>query len=83
MWIRSVYGGATFCSWYPITPSTSVAEGFEKYASKYRVDPQTGKNNYISVQAEDELAAVGMAIGAIGMAQEASLQQAVRHFLNE
>ena len=62
--LGAVYGGARFCSWYPITPSTSVAEGFEKYASKYRVDPQTGKNNYISVQAEDELAAVGMAIGA-------------------
>ena len=62
--LGAVYGGATFCSWYPITPSTSVAEGFEKYAAKYRIDPQTGKNNYISVQAEDELAAVGMAIGA-------------------
>ena len=62
--LGAVYGGATFCSWYPITPSTSVAEGFEKYASKYRVDSQTGKNNYISVQAEDELAAMGMTIGA-------------------
>ena len=39
--LGAVYGGATFCSWYPITPSTSVAEGFEKYASKHRVDPQT------------------------------------------
>ena len=60
----AVYGGATFCSWYPITPSTSLAEGYEKYAKKYRVDERSGKNLYASVQAEDELAAVGMAIGA-------------------
>ena len=62
--LGAVYGGATFCSWYPITPSTSLAEGFEKYAKKYRVNESTGKNLYASVQAEDELAAVGMAIGA-------------------
>ena len=62
--LGAVYGGATFCSWYPITPSTSLAEGYEKYAKKYRVDERSGKNLYASVQAEDELAAVGMAIGA-------------------
>ena len=62
--LGAVYGGATFCSWYPITPSTSLAEGYEKYAKKYRVDEISGKNLYASVQAEDELAAVGMAIGA-------------------
>ena len=62
--LGAVYGGATFCSWYPITPSTSLAEGYEKYAKKYRVDESSGKNLYASVQAEDELAAVGMAIGA-------------------
>ena len=62
--LGAVYGGATFCSWYPITPSTSLAEGYEKYAKKYRVDEKSGKNLYASVQAEDELAAVGMAIGA-------------------
>ncbi len=62
--LGAVYGGATFCSWYPITPSTSLAEGYEKYAKKYRVEESSGKNLYASVQAEDELAAVGMAIGA-------------------
>ena len=62
--LGAVYGGATFCSWYPITPSTSLAEGYEKYAKKFRVDEKSGKNLYASVQAEDELAAVGMAIGA-------------------
>ena len=62
--LGAVYGGATFCSWYPITPSTSLAEGYEKYAKKYRVHEKSGKNLYASVQAEDELAAVGMAIGA-------------------
>ena len=62
--LGAVDGGATFCSWYPITPSTSLAEGYEKYAKKYRVDEKSGKNLYASVQAEDELAAVGMAIGA-------------------
>ena len=62
--LGAVYGGATFCSWYPITPSTSLAEGYEKYAKKYRVDERSGRNRYASVQAEDELAAVGMAIGA-------------------
>ena len=62
--LGAVYGGATFCSWYPITPSTSLAEGYEKYAKKYRVDERSGRNLYASVQAEDELAAVGMAIGA-------------------
>lgn len=62
--LGAVYGGATFCSWYPITPSTSLAEGFEKYAKKYRIEKETGKNLFASVQAEDELAAIGMAIGA-------------------
>lgn len=62
--LGAVYGGATLMAWYPITPSTSVAEAFEKYASKYRVDPITGKNNFAVVQAEDELAAMGMVIGA-------------------
>ena len=62
--LGAVYGGATICAWYPITPSTSLAEGFEKYAKKFRVDEKTGKNLYASVQAEDELSAIGMAIGA-------------------
>ena len=62
--LGAVYGGATVCAWYPITPSTSVAEGFEKYAKQLRVDPETGKNNFAVVQAEDELSAIGMVIGA-------------------
>ena len=59
-----VYGGASVCAWYPITPSTSLAEAYKKYSEEFRVDKSTGKNNYAIVQAEDELAAIGMAIGA-------------------
>ncbi|WIT13348.1 2-oxoacid:acceptor oxidoreductase subunit alpha [Paucibacter sediminis] len=59
-----VYGGATVCAWYPITPSSSVAEAFDKYCSKYRVDPATGQHRYAIVQAEDEIASIGMITGA-------------------
>jgi 2-oxoglutarate ferredoxin oxidoreductase subunit alpha len=59
-----VYGGATVCAWYPITPSSSLAESFQKYCSKFRVDLETGKNNFAIIQAEDELASIGMVIGA-------------------
>jgi 2-oxoglutarate/2-oxoacid ferredoxin oxidoreductase subunit alpha len=59
-----VYGGATVCAWYPITPSSSCAEAFQKYCSKYRVDKATGANNYAIVQAEDEIASIGIVIGA-------------------
>ena len=59
-----VYGGATVCAWYPITPSTSVAEAFQKYCGRYRVDRATGRNKYAIVQAEDELASIGIVIGA-------------------
>lgn len=62
--LGAVYGGATVAAWYPITPSTSVAEAFEKYASRLRLDPATGEKNYMVIQAEDELAAMGMVIGA-------------------
>lgn len=62
--LGAVYGGASVVSWYPITPSTSLVSAFEDYAKKLRKDPVTGKNNYSIVQAEDELAAIGMAIGA-------------------
>lgn len=62
--IGAVYAGATVASWYPITPSTSLVEAFEEYAEDYRIDKQTGKKNFAIVQAEDELAALGMAIGA-------------------
>jgi 2-oxoglutarate ferredoxin oxidoreductase subunit alpha len=59
-----VYGGASVCAWYPITPSSSLAEGFQKYCQKLRVDPNTGKNRYAIVQAEDEIASIGMVVGA-------------------
>ena len=59
-----VYGGATVCAWYPITPSSSLAESFQKYCSKFRVDAETGKHNFAIIQAEDELASIGMVIGA-------------------
>jgi 2-oxoglutarate ferredoxin oxidoreductase subunit alpha len=62
--LGAVYGGATVCAWYPITPSSSLAEAFIKHCQKYRVDPATGKNRYAIIQAEDELASVGIAIGA-------------------
>ena len=60
--LGAVYAGATVCAWYPITPSTSLAEGYEKYAKRLRVD-KDGKRTYAIVQAEDELAAIGVAIG--------------------
>ncbi len=59
-----VYGGATVAAWYPITPSTSVAEAFAKHCRKYRVDPATGKNKFAIVQSEDEISAIGTVIGA-------------------
>jgi 2-oxoglutarate ferredoxin oxidoreductase subunit alpha len=59
-----VYGGATVCAWYPITPSSSLAEAFTFYCSKLRVDKATGKNKYAIIQAEDELASIGIVIGA-------------------
>jgi 2-oxoglutarate ferredoxin oxidoreductase subunit alpha len=62
--LGALYGGATVAAWYPITPSTSVVDAFEKYAKRVRIDPGTGRHNYAIVQAEDELSAIGMAIGA-------------------
>ncbi|MEZ5653629.1 MAG: 2-oxoacid:acceptor oxidoreductase subunit alpha [Burkholderiaceae bacterium] len=62
--LGAVYGGATVCAWYPITPSSSVAEAFDRYCRRYRVDPDTGENRFAIVQAEDELASIGMVIGA-------------------
>jgi 2-oxoglutarate ferredoxin oxidoreductase subunit alpha len=59
-----VFGGATVAAWYPITPSTSVAEAFAKHCSRHRVDPATKKNNFAIIQAEDEIAAIGAVIGA-------------------
>ncbi len=62
--LGTVYGGATVVGWYPITPSTSVIEKFASYCQRLRIDPASGKKNYAIVQAEDELAAIGVAIGA-------------------
>ena len=62
--LGALYAGATVGSWYPITPSTSVMSSFEKWCKKLRVDPETGRNNFAIVQAEDELAAIGMVVGA-------------------
>ena len=62
--LGAVYGGATVAAWYPITPSTSVVDAFEKYASRLRVDAGTGEKNFAIMQAEDELSAMGMVIGA-------------------
>ena len=62
--LGSLYGGATVCAWYPITPSTSVAEAFEAHANKLRIDSDTGQKKFAIVQAEDELSAIGIVIGA-------------------
>jgi 2-oxoglutarate ferredoxin oxidoreductase subunit alpha len=59
-----VYAGATVAAWYPITPATSVMDSFKMFCEQFRKDPETGKNNYMILQAEDELAAIGMVIGA-------------------
>ena len=59
-----IYGGATICSWYPITPSTSLAESFTDFSEQLRVDSKNNKNKFAIIQAEDELAAIGIAIGA-------------------
>src|SRR5690349_10540891 len=59
-----VYGGASVCAWYPITPSSSVAEAFTNYCQKLRVDPGSRKNKFAIVQAEDELASIGIVTGA-------------------
>jgi 2-oxoglutarate ferredoxin oxidoreductase subunit alpha len=59
-----IYAGATVAAWYPITPSTSLMDAFKAFGERLRVDAQNGRRNYIMIQAEDELAAIGMVIGA-------------------
>jgi 2-oxoglutarate ferredoxin oxidoreductase subunit alpha len=59
-----LYAGATFAAWYPITPSTSLMDAFTQFCEKYRKDPASGKRRFCIVQAEDELAAIGMTLGA-------------------
>jgi 2-oxoglutarate ferredoxin oxidoreductase subunit alpha len=62
--LGAVYGGATVAAWYPITPSTSLAEAFGKHCRRFRVEPETRRNRYAIIQAEDEIAAIGIVIGA-------------------
>ena len=62
--LGAIYGGAHLLAWYPITPASSLAEAFNEYAPMFRKDPVTGKNTFASIQAEDELAAIGMLVGA-------------------
>ena len=62
--LGALYGGATVCAWYPITPSSSLADAFTSYARKLRVDPETKKMNVAIVQGEDELASMGIVVGA-------------------
>lgn len=62
--LGALFGGVTVVSWYPITPASSLAETINKYAPQLRTDPDTGKATYAVIQAEDELAAAGMVVGA-------------------
>jgi 2-oxoglutarate ferredoxin oxidoreductase subunit alpha len=62
--LGAVYAGATVGAWYPITPSTSLMESFKEYCERFRIDPETKQRKYALIQAEDELAAAGMVIGA-------------------
>ena len=62
--LGAVYAGATVAAWYPITPSTSLVNSYEEYAEQLRIDPVTGKKKFAVVQMEDELAAIGVVIGA-------------------
>ena len=62
--LGAVYGGATVCAWYPITPSSSLAEAFQGHCMRLRHDKESGKAKYAIVQAEDELASIGIVIGA-------------------
>ena len=62
--LGAVYGGATVAAWYPITPSTSLAEAFMRWCKRYRTDPASGKARYAIVQGEDEIASIGIVVGA-------------------
>ena len=62
--LGAVYGGATVCAWYPITPSTSLAEAFTEHCQDLRIDKASGQANFAIVQAEDEIASIGMVVGA-------------------
>ena len=62
--LGAMFGGVQFSAWYPITPASTLAESLNEYLPQFRKEPETGKATYVIVQAEDELAAIGMTIGA-------------------
>ncbi|HUC67196.1 MAG TPA: 2-oxoacid:acceptor oxidoreductase subunit alpha [Stellaceae bacterium] len=62
--LGALYGGASVCAWYPITPSSSLAEAFARHCRRFRLEPATSKSRFAIIQAEDELASIGMVIGA-------------------
>ncbi len=62
--LGTIFGGVSFVGWYPITPASSIVDALSKYLPKLRTDPETGKANFAVIQAEDELAALGMVVGA-------------------
>ncbi|MFN2274201.1 MAG: 2-oxoacid:acceptor oxidoreductase subunit alpha [Anaerolineales bacterium] len=62
--LGAIYGGVSFSAWYPITPASSLADALISYLPRLRKDPETGRQTYAVIQAEDELAAIGMAVGA-------------------
>lgn len=62
--LGAVFGGVTFAAWYPITPSTSLIDALREDLAKYRIDPETGKATFAVIQAEDEIGAIGMVVGA-------------------
>jgi 2-oxoglutarate ferredoxin oxidoreductase subunit alpha len=62
--LGAVYGGATVCAWYPLTPSSSLADAFTSYCAKLRTDKETGKAKYAIIQGEDEIASIGIVVGA-------------------
>jgi len=62
--LGAIYGGFQFCAWYPITPASSMVESLITFAPRLRKNPETKKNNFAIIQAEDELAAIGMVVGA-------------------
>jgi 2-oxoglutarate ferredoxin oxidoreductase subunit alpha len=62
--LGAVYGGATVCAWYPLTPSSSLADAFTSYCAKLRTDKETGEAKYAIIQGEDEIASIGIVVGA-------------------
>ncbi len=78
-----VYAGATVAAWYPITPSTSAMDAFKVFCERFRKDKATGEQNYLILQAEDELAAIGMVIGASWNGARIHFHRRARHLADE